>query len=97
MTKQEFEERIDGTVSEKNYSIIEKVYTFHPAISNTEGKDQIAQIYKIGGMSIIRDMVKTAEVAAELEAKGRENWDENDWEAFHYIEQVRFESGYYDD
>lgn len=33
----------------------------------------------------------------ELEAKGRENWDENDWEAFHYIEQVRFESGYYDD
>ena len=34
---------------------------------------------------------------AELEAKGRENWDENDWEAFHYIEQARFESGYYDD
>ena len=34
---------------------------------------------------------------AELEAKGRENWDDNDWEAFHYIEQVRFESGYYDD
>ena len=34
---------------------------------------------------------------AELEAKGRENWDENDWEAFHYIEHVRFESGYYDD
>lgn len=34
---------------------------------------------------------------AELEAKGRENWDEGDWEAFHYIEQVRFESGYYDD
>lgn len=71
MTKQEFEERIDGTVSEKNYSIIEKVYTFHPAISNTEGKDQIAQIYKIGGMSIIRDMVKTAEVAAELEDEMR--------------------------
>lgn len=34
---------------------------------------------------------------AELEAKGRENWDEDDWEAYHYIEQVRFESGYYED
>lgn len=34
---------------------------------------------------------------AELEAKGRENWDEDDWEAFHYIEQLRFESGYYED
>lgn len=79
MNKQEFENRIGGTVSEKNYSIIEKVYTFHPAISNTEGKDQIAQLYKIGGMSIILDMVKTAEIAADLDdemrrARANVNW-----------------------
>lgn len=42
-------------------------------------------------------MTWTDERMAELEAKGRENWDENDWEAFHYIEQLRFESGYYED
>lgn len=33
----------------------------------------------------------------QLEIKGRENWDEEDWEAYHYIEQTRFENGYYDD
>lgn len=33
----------------------------------------------------------------ELEKKGRENWDADDWEAYHYIEQIRFDSGYYDD
>lgn len=33
----------------------------------------------------------------ELERKGRENWDESDWNAYHYIEQLRFENGYYDD
>lgn len=79
MNKQEFEERIDGTVSEKNYSIIEKVYTFHPAISNTEGKAQIAQLYKIGGMSIILDMVKTAEIAEELDDEMRRARSKVSW------------------
>lgn len=31
-----------------------------------------------------------------LDAKGRDNWDESDYEAYHYIMQVWFESGYYD-
>ena len=34
---------------------------------------------------------------AELMEKGSENWDEDDWEAYNYIEQLRFESGYYED
>lgn len=33
----------------------------------------------------------------ELEEKGRDNWNEEDYESYHYIEQLRFESGYYDD
>lgn len=33
----------------------------------------------------------------ELQDKGRENWDEADWDAYHYIEQARFESGYYEE
>lgn len=36
------------------------------------------------------------EKMVELEAKGRENWDIDDWEAYHYIEQMRFDTGYYD-
>lgn len=42
MMKCEFEERIGGEVRQSDYNIIEHVYTWHPAISNTEGKDQIA-------------------------------------------------------
>lgn len=32
----------------------------------------------------------------ELMEKPREHWDEDDWDTYHYIEQLRFESGYYD-
>ena len=69
MTKQEFENRIGATVSESDYRIIETVYTFHPAIDNVMGKDQIATIYKTCGMRVVRDMLPTAERAQEIENK----------------------------
>ena len=50
MMKHEFEEKLGNQVTEKEYKDIEFVYTFHPSISNTEGKTQIAQLYKIGGI-----------------------------------------------
>ena len=34
---------------------------------------------------------------AELEAKGRENWDVDDWEAYHYIENINAECDCYDE
>ena len=41
MTKQEFEKRIGAEISQKDYSIVEHVYTWHPSISEVEGKKQI--------------------------------------------------------
>lgn len=38
MMKQEFEKLIGKEVSEEDYSLINRVYSFHPAISETEGK-----------------------------------------------------------
>lgn len=67
MTKVEFEGKLGREVSEKDYSVIEYVYNFHPSISNTEGKTQIAELYKLGGMRLIRDMVQTATQAESLE------------------------------
>lgn len=69
MTKHEFEEWLGGQVTEKEYKDIKFVYTFHPSISNTEGKTQIAQLYKIGGMRLIKDMLPTARKAQELDNK----------------------------
>ena len=81
MMKSEFEAKIadllvgDQTapaVSDENYKIIEKVYNFHPSISETEGKKQIAYLYINFGMRVIRDMVPTAEKAEELEDRIRQ-------------------------
>lgn len=34
---------------------------------------------------------------AQLNAKGRDNWEEEDWESYHYIHQVYFEMRFYDE
>lgn len=54
MTKQEFQKRIGAEISQKDYSIVEHVYTWHPSISEVEGKEQIAELYKSFGMPIIK-------------------------------------------
>ena len=58
-------------VPDREYSIIEKVYTFHPAISETEGKRQIAEPYVNFGMALIMDMVPRAELMAKKEEELR--------------------------
>lgn len=67
MMKQEFENLIGKEVSDKDYEVIDRVYTFHPAISETEGKKQIADIYNAGGMTVIRDMLEAADIMNSLE------------------------------
>ena len=52
MQKQEFEERIEGTVSDEDYKLIEFVYQFHPVIRNVSGKDEVAELYKSFGMAL---------------------------------------------
>lgn len=67
MMKQEFEKLIGKEVSEEDYFLINRVYTYHPAISETEGKKQIADLYNAGGMSTIRSMCETADIMVILE------------------------------
>lgn len=69
MTRQEFNERCEVGVSDQEYKKIEFVYTWHPSISETQGKDQIAMLVGTFGMRIIEDMIPTAEKAQELENK----------------------------
>lgn len=74
MTKQEFESRLeDGkTVTNEQYKVIEYVYTYHPAISDISGKDQIAILYDVFGMAVIKDMYPRARRSEELERDIRE-------------------------
>lgn len=73
MTKQEFDVRLAGdkTVTDEQYKLIEYVYTHHPAISNISGKDQIAILYDMFGMTVIKDMYPRAHRAEELEKEMR--------------------------
>ena len=69
MNRQEFLDRIKSTniPTVEQYSEIEYVYTWHPSIDEVTGKDQIANLWDIGGIRLIRDMKPTAEKAQSLE------------------------------
>ncbi len=54
-------------LTEKEYAAVEKVYTYHPAIGNTDGKETIGLIFALGGMSVIWDMYSTALTVESLE------------------------------
>lgn len=71
MQKQEFEERIERTVTEEQYKIIETVYMWHPSIRNTSGKDEVAELFKSFGMAIFHDMLPRAKKAQELDERLR--------------------------
>lgn len=60
MQKQEFEERIERTVTDEQYKVIEEVYMWHPSIRNTSGKDEVAELYKSFGMTIFHDMLMSS-------------------------------------
>lgn len=78
MTKQEFTQKVKEydavrlqSISDKDYALIEKVYCFHPAISETDGKRQVALLYCEFGMRVFKDMEATADRAKEAEEKIR--------------------------
>ena len=58
MMKNEFEDLVQHSVSDEEYSTIEYVYTWYPTISETKGKEQIAKLYTDFGMPLIEDMVE---------------------------------------
>lgn len=71
MMKHEFEERVGGEISDQNYEIIETVYTWHPAINEVGGKDQIATLYETGGMPLIKSMLEAANIMMNLDKERR--------------------------
>ena len=81
MTRDEFEYQVSEALQEgqtapeptdAEHKLIEYVYMFHPAISETGGKKQIASLYVNFGMSLIRDMKPRAELMEKKERELRE-------------------------
>lgn len=57
---------------EDEWYIITEVYNFHPAIPDQGGKDVIRNLYSIGGMQLIRDMLSVALIFEQYENDIRE-------------------------
>lgn len=69
MMKEEFEKLVGKEVSVEDFTTIGYVYTWHPAISNTEGKKQIADIFNAGGMAVIEGMVEVTDYMMKLQSE----------------------------
>lgn len=67
MMKTEFEDLIHGSVTDEEYELIETVYMWHPAIRNTSGKEEVAELYKSFGIVIFYDMYPRAKKAKDIE------------------------------
>lgn len=71
MTKSEFEYLIHGSVTDEEYELIETIYMWHPAIRNTSGKEEVAELYLSFGLVIFRDMYQRAMKVKDIEEEIR--------------------------
>ena len=69
MMKAEFEAMAGKSVTDEEYKVIEAVYTWHPAINDTTGKDQMKTLYTQFGFGVIRGMLPIAEKAGRREKR----------------------------
>jgi hypothetical protein len=63
MNKSEFTHRAKldfNAITEEEWLAINTVYTWHPMISDVNGKKEIAALYNRGGIGIIKNMLLTA-------------------------------------
>ena len=72
MMKAEFEAMAGKSVTDEEYKVIEAVYTWHPAINGTTGKDQMKTLYTQFGFGVIRGMLPVAEKMEKLDGERRE-------------------------
>lgn len=68
MLQQEFEERIGQAITWEDYQIIDTVYSWYP---EDMSKDQMAELWKIGGMRLIKDLYPTAARMMDLDTRIR--------------------------
>lgn len=66
MMQEEFERMVGAGVSEKEYRIIDTVYMYHPADMN---KEDIAGLFRMGGIALINDLLPAAEAMQALEVE----------------------------
>lgn len=71
MMKAEFENLIGKSVTDAEYKDIEKVYTWHPAIKDTTGKEQMKVLYLDFGIGVIKGMLPIAEKMEKLDSERR--------------------------
>ncbi len=84
------EEKLTCTISDEDYKTIEKVYTWHPAISDTHGKEEIAMLYYMAKMGLIMKMFGEALVVekATLRIQNLKNELEKEEKLIHRVREL---------
>ena len=72
MLKTEFQALIDDEITDEDYLIVERIYMNYPGVCNTNGKEQVAQLYLMFGIKIFLDMLPRAEKILCIEDEIRE-------------------------
>lgn len=66
MMKEELETMIDRQVSVDQYNLVNHVYMYHPA---NLSKQSIANLWKMGGQEIFKELEPAADKACEIKMK----------------------------
>ena len=67
----EFEKLIGGPVGAGDWDVVSEVYTFHPLIPNLDGKRRAADLWRLGGAGLFRDLLPKARRVREAEDRLR--------------------------
>ena len=71
MNQQEWTQRTKNEPTPEEWVFISQVYTFHPLIGEVTGKEDIAKLFKLGGIGLIESMVSDADKAMIFEDEVR--------------------------
>ena len=67
MNQTEWTQRTKNEPTAEEWVFISAVYTFHPLIGEVTGKEDIAKLFKLGGIGLIESMVSDADKAMIFE------------------------------
>jgi hypothetical protein len=67
MTRSEWLEQTRHEATDAEWEVIHTVYQFHPAVPEVGGKARLAQLFQLGGMGLLTEMLPKAETFAAME------------------------------
>lgn len=69
MMKEEFRGMVHRPFTSDDYQIIEKVYMYHPSVSDLDGKKEVACLFDMFGITVFYDMLPRALKCRDIQGR----------------------------